>query len=52
MHPEQLSLRTSFQLEDTADLTVSGVQKLVLVCETRPRTEQFRQHGLINLLHL
>ena len=55
MYPEQFSSRTSFTFEDdfldiadsvtkdTADLTVGGVQKLVPVCETRPRTEQFSE---------
>ena len=34
------------QLLDTADLTVDVVQKLILVYETHPRTEQFRQHKI------
>ena len=31
---------------DTANLTVSSVQKLILVYEILPQTEQFRQHSV------
>ena len=41
------SLKMSYWFLDTIDLTVSGVQKLILVCEIRPRTERFKQHGQV-----
>ena len=31
--------------KDTSDVTIRGVQNLVLELETRPRTDLFRSHG-------
>ena len=39
-------------LTNQANLTVGDVQNFVLKLETRPRTEQFRQHSLHNILFL
>ena len=34
--------RSKDEFLDTADITVGNVQKLVLMCKSRPRTELFR----------
>ena len=62
MDSERLSSRSSFHIFiknldennnilglDTSELRFRGVQKLVLVLETRPRTEQFKSHVVTTL---